>query len=269
MAKIDILLPYWGDFALLKKTVDSVISQTSPDWTLLILDDHYPSTEAMEYYQGIADDRITYYRHPENIGITNNFNYAVKEATAEFCVILGSDDRLLPNFVEAALKNIGDAAFYQPGVEVIDEDDNVYSPLVDRIKRVIRPRRQGIHKGQELAISLCHGNWLYFPSIVWNTNILKKYPFDARYKIAEDLKVELAIIRDGGSLYIDNEVTFQYRRFAESLSSKEKKKGGVRFNEEAEVHAYFADEFKKMGWKRAALAARVRITSRLHELTSR
>ena len=39
---IDIIVPYWGEFSLLKQTVDSVLAQTSKAWHLTILDDHYP-----------------------------------------------------------------------------------------------------------------------------------------------------------------------------------------------------------------------------------
>lgn len=265
--KIDILLPYWGDFGLFKQTVESVLAQTSSDWHLSIFDDHYPSLEAQAYCTSLNDPRITYLRHEKNIGITNNFNFAVTAARADYCSIIGCDDILLPTYVEVALRNIGPADFYQPGVEIIDADGNTHLPLGDRIKRILQPRKPGSYSGEPLATSLCHGNWLYFPSIVWKTSSLKRYTFDAKYKIVEDLVVELNLIKDGGALYFDKDnVTFQYRRFAESLSSKEKTKGGVRFHEEAEAYQQFATTFNQLRWHRAARAARLRITSRLHQL---
>ena len=33
---IDIIVPYWGEFSLLKQTVDSVLAQTSKAWHLTI-----------------------------------------------------------------------------------------------------------------------------------------------------------------------------------------------------------------------------------------
>ena len=77
------------------------------------------------------------------------------------------------------------------------------------------------------------------------------------------------MIIDGASLYFDTAETFQYRRFAESLSSKEKGKNGIRFGEEKEVYNTFADRFDKIGWKKASRAAKFRITSRIHGLISR
>ena len=264
MKKIDILLPYWGDFALLKKTINSIIAQTSNKWTLTIIDDHYPSLEAQKYCSTLNDKRIVYYRNPKNIGITNNFNLCIEKAASEYCMIPGCDDMLLPNYVETALKNIGDNDFYQPNVEIIDANDKTYLPLADKIKRFLRPNKSSIYSGENLAASLCHGNWLYFPSITWKTKTLKRYRFDLQYKIVEDVVVELDIIKDGGTLFVDKTTTFQYRRFAESLSSKEKTKGGVRFTEEKSVYNHYAKIFTGLRWKKAALAAKLRTTSRVH-----
>lgn len=88
--RIDIIIPYWGEFSLLKQAVDSVLEQTSDAWHLTILDDHYPDEAAKNYYSKINDKRITYIRHRKNIGITNNFNYAIKHASAPFCGEKGS-----------------------------------------------------------------------------------------------------------------------------------------------------------------------------------
>lgn len=268
MAKVDILLPFWGDIGLFKEAVNSVIEQTEKDWRLLIFDDCYPSDEPKAFVSELKDPRVIYARNQKNLGITANFNHALNSAEADHCVMFGCDDRMLPNYLATALKNVGDADFYQPGVEVINQTGQTYLPLGDRVKGFLRPKRLGIHGGEQLAASLCTGNWLYFPSILWNTASIKKYGFDTRYKITEDLILELTIIKEGGTLYVDNDVTFQYRRFSESLSSTEKSKGGVRFKEELETYARFQHEFRDMGWYKASRAAKWRLTSRLHQLIS-
>jgi glycosyltransferase involved in cell wall biosynthesis len=268
MAKVDILLTYWGDIELLKKAVESVLAQTEEDWKLMVFDDCYPSDEPAKYFKTIKDKRVIYHRHKKNMGITHNFEFALRAATAKYCVEMGCDDVMLPRYLEVALKNIGSADFYQPGVEVIDENGTVYLPTVDRVKRLLQPRKSGNYKGEKLAASLCQGNWLYFPSIMWRTSTAQKYGFNTAYKIAEDVDLELNIIKGGGVLAFDTTKTFQYRRSNKSLSSKEKKKGGVRFNEEADVYNHFAAEFERLGWKKASRAAKLRITSRLHELVS-
>lgn len=268
MAKVDILLPFWGDVGLLKEAVESVLAQTETDWRLLVFDDCYPSDEPAKYFAKLKDTRISYYRHTENLGITANFNYALAATKAKYCVMFGCDDRMLPGYLKTALANIGNADFYQPGVEVIDASGNVYLPLGDKVKCMLRAKKAGIISGEKLAASLCTGNWLYFPSILWKTETIKRYDFDPSYNVTQDVLLELNIIKDGGSLYLDPTITFQYRRFAQSLSSTEKVKGGKRFNEEDQVYQHFAQVFTEMGWKKAARAAKLRLTSRLHSLIS-
>lgn len=264
MARVDILLPYWGDFSLLKKSVESVRNQTVEDWRLVVADDCYPSTQTADYFEQLHDTRIIYIRHKKNIGVSDNFNYCIDVANAEHCVILGCDDILLPNYLETALKNIGYADFYQPKVAIIDTDGNDYLPLTDRIKRLLQPRRSGYYSGERLATSLCYGNWLYFPSIMWRTETIKRYRFNSTYKVAQDLALELNMIADGAELYFDKQTTFKYRRFSNSVSSKEKT--GVRFNEEKAVYDSYEKKFEKLNWTHASRAARLRITSRLHSM---
>ena len=269
MAKIDILLPFWGDVGLFEQAVLSVIAQTESDWNLTILDDHYPSSAPKAFVDNLNDSRIRYIRHDKNIGITKNFNLCIESARADHCMIIGCDDLLTPNYVELALSRIGDADMYQPKVDIINRDSNKYLPLVDIVKRLLRPRKSKHYSGEKLATSLSRGNWLYFPSIMWRTSTLQRYKFDPKFKIAQDVILELQVIIDGGGLYLDNQTaTFLYRRFPDSLSSKEKRVGGVRFQEEADAYTHIAGLFRKRGWVKAARVADRRIISRIHKIIS-
>lgn len=262
--EIDILLPYWGSFEMLKEAVESVFAQTENNWHLIVSDDCYPGKEAREYFAKISDPRVTYIRHEKNIGITNNFNFCLDQAKAEFCVLMGCDDIMKPNFIKRALKKIGDVDFYQPMVEVIDEKSQVYKPLADKIKNLIRLPK-GIQSGEKLAISLSKGNWLYFPSIVWRTETIKKYGFSDEFSITQDLILHFNIITNGGKLYVDDATTFQYRRHKESLSNSKSKKD-TRFNEENATYEKYAKIFTDLGWKKAARAAKIHITSRINQI---
>lgn len=262
-ARVDILLPYWGDFSLLKEAVDSVIAQTEQNWNLLIVDDCYPSDEARSNYSKHTDKRIHYIRHKKNIGLVKNYNYALSKAVSEHCVLLGCDDKLLPNYIEAALKRVGNADYYHPGVTVIDGHGLRILPAADRIKKFLRPKA-GLHSGEHIVTSLCHGNWTYFPSIMWKVETLRRIGFDVNKPNTQDLLTQIEIFCSEGSMVLDDTVSFNYRRSASSFSSKAK--AGTRFNEESEVYQSLARRFSKLGWKRAAVAARLHLTVRLHRL---
>jgi glycosyltransferase involved in cell wall biosynthesis len=267
MKSLDILLTYWGSFELLKKAVESVLSQNSDNWRLLVFDDCYPSLEAQKYFAKLQDKRIKYYRNKTNLGITANFNYALQHAEADYCTFLGCDDIMLPNYVETALKHIKGVYFYHPSVEVVDKDGKVYLPLGDKVKRMFTPKQSGIYNGEKVVASLCRGNWMYFPSIAWKTELVKRYGFNEKYKIVEDLVLECRILKNGGKVYVDRgEPVFQYRRYSESMSSREKSKKGIRFKEEDKNYQELADEFSDIGWREAARASRCHITSRINPL---
>jgi len=267
MVRVDVLLPYWGDFGLLKAAVESVLAQTAAEWRLLVFDDCYPSDEAARYFKRLGHKQVRYHRHDKNIGVTANFNFALQAAEAEYLVMMGCDDKMLPNYIEVALRNIADADFYQPFVEVIDEHGKNILPIGDKVKRLLRYKQGGVYSGEHLAASLCRGNWLYFPSILWKTESIKRYGFDENYRIVQDVDLELRLIRDGGRLFVDQTSTFQYRRIARSLSSAAKLDGS-RYREEAAVYEKFAHEFAKIGWHKAARAAKLHVTARAHKLIS-
>ena len=271
---LDIMLPHYGELRLLKLAVESVLAQTDGRWRLVVLDDNPAGRETgiPEYFAGIGDERVQYRRNPENLGITKNFQQCVDLATAPFMVIMGCDDVMLPRYVERVLGLVEahpGATLVQPGVEVIGGDGAVVRTLADSTKRrVYAPRFTGPHAmaGEELAVSLLRGNWLYFPSLAWRTSEIQAVGFDPALSVIQDLKLILQLVVRGGTLVADDEVVFQYRRHGESLSAAT----AVTGNRFSEARAYFLGVAAAMtahGWPRAARAARWHLSSRIHALT--
>lgn len=270
---VDVLLPYYGDVAMMKQAVESILGQTSPDWTLTIIDDGYPD-ESLPGYFGVLvaqDPRITYLRNDENLGANGNYRKALTFVRHELAVVMGADDVMLANYIQtvvAAHEQFPSALIIQPGVEVIDEFNQPGMGLVDRMKRVYAPRVQGrrLLSGEPLAVSLMRANWLYFPSICWRSDTLVAKNFREGLNVVQDLALALDLIKAGGSLVVDSTVCFQYRRHRESDSSLRALQG-TRFIEEREFFTGMADEFEAIGWRRAARTARLHLTSRLNAAT--
>lgn len=51
----------------------------------------------------VADPRVRYHCHPENIGLVQNIAYGMERATTPFFNVLSDDDLVFPNFFELAL----------------------------------------------------------------------------------------------------------------------------------------------------------------------
>jgi len=285
---VDVLFPYYGDVAMMKQAVESVLGQTSPDWTLTVLDDGYPDDTVPAYFAALAarDPRVTYLRNEQNLGANGNYRKALTFVRHELAVVMGADDVMLKNYLEtvvAAHEQFPSAQIIQPGVEVIDEQNQPSMGLVDRMKRVYAPRVHGSQRspgssgssgsagrrllsGEPLAVSLIRANWLYFPSVCWKSDTLVAVGFREGLDVCQDLALALDLIMAGGSLVVDSTVCFQYRRHRESDSSWRALEG-TRFIEEREFFADLADEFAAIGWRRAVRTARLHLSSRLNAAT--
>jgi len=271
---LDILVPYWGDPALLRATVESVLAQTSPDWVLTVVDDAYPDPSAGEWVRGIAarDERVRDVRKEVNEGITANYRTCLTLATRDRVVFLGSDDLMEPDYVAvvmAAHAAHPHAAVIQPGVRVIDENGAVVRPLADRVKQaLVRPRVRGqrVLSGEALATSLLHGDWLYWPSLAMRRDVLEDTGFRDGMPLIQDLALVMDMTAAGHSLVLIERICFRYRRHLASASSASLLDGS-RFAGERAYFAAASDQVGALGWRRARWAARIHWTSRLHALT--
>lgn len=268
---LDVLMPFYGRVDQFRIAVESVRAQTDPDWRLVIVDDVYPDMSAGEWALQLDDSRITYLRNERNLGVSGNFNRCVSLIENDFAVIMGCDDVLRPGYVArvAELRSqYPHADLIQPGVSVIDQNGEPSMPLADRVKTVLRPRgeRPRVLAGEELAASLLRGNWCYFPSLCWRSDRLREFGFREDRRVVQDLTLIMQIVLSGGSLVLDDEIVFDYRRHAASVSSQ----GGVdgsKFAEERDVFYEAADSCDTLGWHRAARVARRHVPSRLNALS--
>lgn len=269
---IEIMLPYYGPIGLMQDTVRSVLRQDDPDWTLTVVDDGVPGDEVRTWFANIDDPRVTYLRNTTNLGANRNYQKCVELLSSDTCVIMGADDLMLPNFVrtiKAARRAFPDATVIQPGVEVIDENGVPHRGLVDSAKqRLYAPRSRSatLYRGEYIAASLLRGNWLYFPSLAWDTKAVKARGFRAGLDVVQDLALVLDLIGDGGSLLVDPTRCFQYRRHRSSDSSW-RALDGTRFEEERRFFRTEAKRLEQIGWPTAARAARQHVSSRIHALT--
>lgn len=271
MASFDFMLPYYGDVRQMQDAVRSILAQTDPDFRLVVIDDGR-EPEVPGWFERLGDERVHYTRNERNLGITRNFQKCVRLSEADYVVITGCDDLLHPHYLET-VRGIVDAhpgiGMVQPGVEVIDDTGRVTQGLVDRgKKRLYAPKVEGrrLMAGEELAASVLRGNWLYFPSMAWRGDVLRKVGFRDGLSVILDLALVVDLLEAGEQMAVDHSTTvFQYRRHALSESSVQAF-SGTRFTEAERYYAAVAERLDARGWTTAARAARFHSSSRLHAL---
>jgi len=265
---IDVLLPFYGDPELMRLAVRSVLDQDTTGWRLVIVDDCYPDDVMSDWLASLQGPDVVYVRNERTLGVNGNFRRALSLATAEHVVFMGCDDLLEPGYISAVRRTLEQhpaAAIVCPGVQVIDDAGEAVEPMVDRVKRHLRPRSGGATTlaGEDALVSLMSGNWTYFPSLCWRRDVISGIDFRPEYGVVLDLGLLVDVLVAGGELVVIPDRLFRYRRHAGSESAT-KTVVGARFEEERRYFGTIATELDRSGLHRAARAARRHVTSRLH-----
>ena len=264
---VDILFPYYGDVAMMKQAVLSVVGQTNPDWRLIVVDDGYPDDSIPGWFDSLEDSRVTYMRNETNLGANGNYRKCLTFVENPLVQVMGADDVMLPNYVQwlvRAARRCPEASIFQPGVFVIDEHGAPSRTMVERVKGFYMPPRiPQVLRGEALAVSILRGDWLYFPSLAWRAETILGIGFREGYDVVQDVALVCDVAMQGGGLLYDPTAAFLYRRHSGSDSSWRALEG-TRFGEERRFFLQMADEMGRLGWNRAARVARLHISSRLH-----
>lgn len=95
--RVSILLPSLNTFPFLKERFDSILSQTLPDWELIVVDSYSDdgSWELIQAYAG-QDSRIQVSQAPRE-GVYAGINRCLEQAQGDYIYIATSDDTMTPD----------------------------------------------------------------------------------------------------------------------------------------------------------------------------
>jgi glycosyltransferase involved in cell wall biosynthesis len=254
--KLHVVIPAYGSSPFLKSAIESAINAVSADTLITVLDDASP-TDEVSSITNLFSERVGYIRNASNLGLAANFLNSFRVSGAEFTIVLGSDDQILPGYESQlieALKQFPDATVVHPNVAVIDGLGSSVLPLVDRIKRLIRGEVRGVIEisGEGLCRKLFIGNFMYFPATAWRTDVMKLANWDTTYKHAVDMDLLFKLALTGERFVFTNDHVFNYRRHADSVSS-------ILANEETRL----TEELAVHWTARSLLPANARFTTTL------
>ncbi len=127
--KITIIIPTFRRPALLKKAVNSVLSQTYPHFEVCVYDNaSCDETEEIMSEFTRLDSRVKYHCHLQNIGMMANYAYGFSKINTPFFSFLSDDDHLSPWFFETALEDFErfpDAAFTICKVLAVNQNEEI------------------------------------------------------------------------------------------------------------------------------------------------
>jgi len=100
-------LPVFNGASHLQITIEAILGQSYQNIELLICDNASTDGTAKIAEQAtLQDKRVKLIRNESNLGIFNNFNRVLQEATGEFFMWAAHDDSHSPGFIEECINNL-------------------------------------------------------------------------------------------------------------------------------------------------------------------
>ena len=179
MALVTIGIPVCNEEKYLRATIDSALAQSFMDVEVIICDNcSTDGSFAIAKECATKDKRIRLVRHPENIGVIENFRACLNLANSKYFAWLGGHDIFCSDYIEAAIKHLeGNSAavmVYPKDATFIDDKNKVFregacsdidtSEISSPVKRMIK-----IIRNLDYCTNI-HG--------VFRTSIAKQLPFE-------------------------------------------------------------------------------------------
>jgi GalNAc5-diNAcBac-PP-undecaprenol beta-1,3-glucosyltransferase len=178
---------------LLKRAIISAISQTYPNFELLIVDGN--STDNTKEIVGtFTDKRIKYYRQKSNKGLLSGKNIGIGMARGDFICYLDDDDELVPDAIEVAVKDFQKLSKKDPKIKMVwfDCQDFITKKMTGR-----GLNKEGYVDYEKYLCERVGGEYW----VVFDANALKKHRFNEKLWGAENI-VCLRISKEYRTYYI-------------------------------------------------------------------
>ena len=95
---LSVIIPTYNRSWGLVRSVESVLSQSYQNFELIIVDDCSPD-DTEEVVRSLQDDRIRYFRQPQNVGVAKNWGTGLNLTQGKFVTFLMDDDFYQPDFL--------------------------------------------------------------------------------------------------------------------------------------------------------------------------
>ncbi len=136
--QFSIIVPVFNtDPTMLRACIESVLNQTYPRWSLVLVDDATTRPETCELLARMAkyDDRIGMIRRDTQGGISAATNDGLNAAAGEYIALLDHDDELSPHALAAMAQKIVE----NEGADILYSDEDKIDERGDRHTPIFKP----------------------------------------------------------------------------------------------------------------------------------
>lgn len=125
-----LMAVYNTDFHLVKRAIDSVLSQYFTDFELVIIDDGSSNDthNLLLNYAKKHENKIIYLRH-NNCGQSKSINRGMLNSKGSYIAILDADDEYQPNYLSNCLEQMKAADLIaSTTITIVDKEEDYYVP---------------------------------------------------------------------------------------------------------------------------------------------
>jgi len=200
----------------LRRALESAVNQTYGNIEVIV-SDNCSTDNTEEAVQGFSAPRLRYFKHAENIGANDNFNFCVEQAKGDYFLLLHDDDMIDNDFVEVCMKAANhrtDIGIIRTGTRTIDSNGTV---LKEKLNQVLGLSTTDFFLGWfrgETALYLC--------STLFSTQRLRETGgFNSKHQLFQDCIAEVQLAAKFGRVDVqDVKASFRRHPAARTFASK-------------------------------------------------
>ena len=266
---ITICIPlYQSDFNYVQKAVESVLTQTSSKWKLVLVDgSSEPELRSKQWIASLVNPSISYVANEGDKTMAGNWNFAFSAAQTDLVTLLHDDDFLHEDYVKEVLGLSAEqpqSSGYFCGAYIVNSRGGLSQTVADSVKRFLMPKDNILRiKGDKGLASLLKANFIFCPTICYRKSQLDAKPFSSDWKMVTDLDFYQKTIHEGGEFVGLKKQLYYYRRHSENQTSK-LTQSLERFSEECEMYSMIATSYAKSEWPQSVKAAKAKSMIKLH-----
>ena len=216
MTKVSVLLPVYNTNPVhLRRTINSILHQTFPDFELLIINDGSTDARVDTVVRSYDDPRIKYHKNEVNEGISNVRNRLLSMASGEYLAIMDHDDIAVKTRFEKQVAFM-DA---HPDYGICGGACRHFGQLLKR-KTVYYPE-----KDEDIRVGLFFKCTLLHPATMIRAAIIREHGlrYDARFVSAND-RLLFIQISDFSKLHNLQDIVHLYRNHTSNTSKTQRAK---------------------------------------------
>ena len=207
-----VAIPTFNGEAWLAEAIESVLAQSLTDFELLVLDNASTDSTPDVVARYASDPRVVYLRNERNIGFAANVHLACRKARGQAIMVVGSDDRLHPGFLQAGMEFLDshpEASMVHGPAYWIDDDGRRFGGT-GHVWPPITP-------GPQAMVQTFEAGFCLTTMLMRTAAIRESGAFDESWQEIVDLWLFLRLCQMGSIGYLD-EVLCDYRVHADAMS---------------------------------------------------